>query len=197
MEPFDLAVILWGWVLMLWFQLLRTTRTGSFLALMTILFVGVGLMLNAQMASVLRIVLIGIYLLVFLRGRWWLIGLSRVEGQLDARLRRVTREVADVHDRWLQSYRRGDVRAAREARMKTTRASAAAVTELDRLTAGSAEWRETVRLLREYFVALEAAATVADEQSNGSDERPRRETLRVLNERAIAAWQDAVSRARP
>lgn len=181
---------------MLWFPLLRTTRTRSLLALMTILFVGVGLMLNAQMASVVRIVLIGIYLLVLLRGRWWLIGLSRVEGQLDARLRRVTREVADVHDRWLQSHSRGDVMAAREARMKTTRASGAAVTELDRLTAGSPEWRETVRLLREYFVALEAAATVADEQSNGSDERPRREALRVMNERAIAAWHDAVSRAR-
>ena len=178
---------------MLWFPLLRTTRTGSFLALITILFVGVGLMLNTQMAPVVRIVLIGIYLLVFLRGRWWLIGLSKVEGQLDGRLRRATREVSDAHDQWFQSYSRGDMRAAGTARMKTARACAVAIAELDELTAVSAAWAKTVRLVREYFVALEAGATVTDEQSNGSVVRPRPGAFRGLNERALAAWQDAVS----
>lgn len=170
-------------------------RTIAFLTLTTVFFLGAGLMLSVPMAAIARIMLIGVYVLVFLLGRWWLVGLSRLDGQLDARLRRATREVSSAHDRWFQEYERGDMEAARAARLKTARACDAAVAELDGLKAENPDWRETIRLLREYFVALETSA-VADEEGIGTDGRRRSEAIRELSERANLAWRDAVSRAR-
>ena len=192
----DIGVILAGWALMLWVPLLRTTRTVAFLVLMTTFFVGAGLTLSSAMASILRIVLIGGYVLVFLQGRWWLVGLSRVDGQLDARLRRVAREVSRAHDQWFRSYDRGDMEAARAAGVTTAGACDAAVAELDGLKSDSAEWKNTIQLLREYFLALRATAAGPVGQASEAEGRPGQGALDDLNRRAITAWQHAVDRAK-
>lgn len=188
MSLVDLAVIVAGWAFLLWSPLLRTTRTSMFLGGATLAFVGAGL-IQPPGDSIIRVVLVWVYLLVFLRFQFWLAGLSSRDQEVDARLRQAMREVTAAHDQWSKSHKRHDIHAEREERRSTARACASALTELGRLRPPSEKWSEVVRLLNEYIAALRE---VAEGEPGAARVAPSPDALVALNERVNRAWDAAL-----
>ena len=170
---------------------LSPRRAGSFLAVMTILFVGVGLWPSGQFASMARIAMVVVYLLVLARGRWWLLGLTRREHELDGRLRRMTARVAEAHNEWTRAYRSGDPAETRLARTRAAATCTAVMSELDGIHEVGRDWATTVQLLRDYVAGLHAAASIVDGHVARVATAPGSDELRHLNERAMAAWRAA------
>jgi len=195
MSPVEVVILVAGWAFLLSSPLLRTSRTLAFLGALTVAFVAAGF-LGIQGSSIVRIALAWIYLVVFWRFQYWLAGLSRIDEHIDSQLRQAMREVTIAHRRWTSSFARGDMPAARTAREATARACTAAVARVDGLVRPSDPWREALRLVRDYFVALGNAATAADRDAEASGEE-RRNDLVALNGQALKAWQAALRRPAP
>ena len=193
MTLIDLATVLAGWAGLLWSPPLRTTRTLAFLGALTIPFVAAGL-LGLPGSSIVRIVLVSIYLLAYWRFLFWLAGVKRPYEEIDARVRQAVQSVTKAQRGWAASYARGDMPAARTARLATARACASAVAELDGLDPPTDEWREVVRLLTAYLVGLETAAESGAGEAAASTAAPTRDVLVALNEQANKAWHAALYR---
>lgn len=193
MTLFDIVVLLAGWAFTLSSPLLRTVRTGIVLGALTALFVAAG-MIGAPGASILRIAVTGLYLLALWQFQFWLAGLSRADEYIDSWLRNAMRDVADAHGRWVASRTREDRDAEKAARMATARACSAAVAVADGLAPPSDAWREALRLIRGYFVALGDATAPVGLEADASSDKSRDRALSELNEAANRAWQSALRR---
>jgi hypothetical protein len=190
----DVIVAASGWALMLSTPGLRTRRTLVFLATMTAAFVAVGYVSDTGTASLVRIVLIGMYALVFFAFQPYLRRRSSVDTEIDARLRRAIEEVTTAHRQWDEAYRRGDLGAARTARLLTARACADAIGEIDALTDAPPNWSLALRLLRDYFVAFQATTKGLDDPgANGGPSTTK--SVVALNSEAVTAWEEALKRA--
>ena len=195
MAPFDIGVVLLGWALLLSTPQLRTKRTLFFLVVVSSLFVIAGFTAGAENAAILRIVLVWTYVWVVFRYRSWLAPLRTADDVIDRRLRYVMRRVTEAHRQWQEAHGRGDAAAVHAGRIATGEACAAAIAEIDALSPSDAHWTDALRLLREYFAAVEATAT-AESSSGSSGSRSTGEEVARVNRRAIDAWRDALERAR-
>lgn len=190
-----MLIVVGGWLWAWSIPLKSIRRTASFLTVVSGAFVGAGLIFSPQPASAARLLLVLGFLIMVTRGRWWLMGISQNEAALDRHLRELTKRVTDAHAGWMRSYGGGDEPATAAARDKAHAACAAAVEELDKLSGPSQEWRETIGLLRRYFVALQRAATRSTVGPGKHEPSYQPDSLPALNRQAMAAWEAAVRRA--
>ena len=176
----DVVVILVGWVVVALAAALHTTRSAGALVVLTTVFVAVGAVPDPRVAPAARLLVAVIYLILLMRYSWWLAGRTRLEHEIDLRLRRVMDLIRSAHQRWLLRHETGAVEDAERGRTEMLNACTNGIATLDSLVAPSEPWAVAIHRLRVYVVALSHAADVGT---------PAPSELHELSHEAYVAWE--------